>query len=256
MTVTTRRRLNYTKRQRITRDDVQLAIRKSRHGPLLSATLHLEAYDLDPEARVVVEVYRQSTIERVEAGPAGGAGRVTDHLLGSFGDGTGLLCRVKVISTRTRQHGRLLAVADRLRPENDYDDPGGRALLPFREDDSLGQRVWKLDTSVEPPTIFINPRLGDWRTYAKRPPFTSLVLPEVLGRIARWVVRTPVDEDEEHPANDWRAFLVDLGADFSEVDLDTDDERLDQWADDLVSTFCARHQLQDQLVELLEGVRS
>lgn len=254
MTTSTTRHLNFTRRQRIGRDLVDVRIRRSTDGPLLSASVELERFDLEPTARVVVEAYRQSVIERVDMGLVADNSRIEGHTLSSFADGTSILCRIKVIAEATGGgHGLILAVADKLRPESDYDDEGGRSLLPFREDASLGQRIWRLDTAGDSPVVLVNPEIGDWRDYARRPAFTALVLPEILGRICRWVARNPIDEKEDSPAKDWKDFLIDLGADFSEVDPEMEEDSLDVWVDDLVFTFCSRHHFRDQLAEILEG---
>ena len=62
----TKLRINFTDRMRIERSRVHLALLPGEHLPELTATVDLEGLELDPSARVIVEAYRQTTIERLE----------------------------------------------------------------------------------------------------------------------------------------------------------------------------------------------
>ena len=66
----TGRRFNYTGRRRITRDRVHAAILPGESAPELTAKVDLGDMDFDPTDRVVIEVYLQSVIERLELGTA------------------------------------------------------------------------------------------------------------------------------------------------------------------------------------------
>lgn len=249
----TKRRLNYTARQRIKRERMSVRLDDSDVGPLLSASLDLDGMNLDPTGRVVIEAYRQTTIERLDIGTVAAREVLQEVPLRLFDYAEGVLCRVKVISPEgSGDPGRLLAVADQMRPSgNEGRDGAARPLLPFRADSSLGQRVWALDLEDDEPFIRMNPRIGSWNDFARSPMFSMLVLPDVLGDICKWVIRNRMGDETEVPVSDWYEFIASLGADLSDCDSEMEADALNLVVDDVVARFSRKHNFADRLAEQL-----
>lgn len=244
----TGRRFNYTGRRRITRDRVNAAVLRGESSPELTAKVDLDGLGFDPSDRVVIEVYLQSVIERLELGDADAPRALVAVPLRRFTEVEGLRCRVKVISTEGPDAGRLSGVADKLRPDGDDEDQQtGRSLLPFVADTGLGQRVWRLDTSGDTPIVQVNPMGGQWRSIVREPHFAQLVMPEILERVVRWVAANRVGDEDEGPVADWTAFFDDLGADTDALVQTAEDEDIENVADDIVTGFSARYGFADAL---------
>lgn len=249
----TGRRFNYTGRVRITRDRVHAALLPGEPFPELTARLDLEGLDLEPENRVVFEVYLQSAIERVEMGTVGDLKTVVARPLTRFNDMSGLRCRAKVISTSSDQPGLIRGIADGLRPEGIAgDDSSGQPLLPFVVDQGLGQRLWRLDMTEDAPIVRVNPAGGHWHQLIREPRFVQLVLPEILDRIVRWVAANRLGDEEDGAIADWTLFLEHLGADVESLLHTTPEDDIDAIADDVVQRFAGAHSLADNLAAELE----
>ncbi len=247
----TGRRFNYTGRRKITRDRVHVAVLPGDPSPELTAKVELDGMEFDPTDRVVVEVYLQSVIERVELGTVAAPRVVVAAPLSRFEDIEGLRCRIKVIADDGPEPGLIRGIADKLQPEGP-DTPGnGRALLPFITDPGLGQRVWRLDTSEDTPVVHVNPMEGGWRSIVRSPTFSSLVLPEILEKVARWVAANRLGDEEEGPLADWASFFAGLGAEVDALVQTTPAEELDVIVEDVVRRFCAQHRFTEKLMDEL-----
>src|SRR5262245_33770616 len=111
------RRINQTGRQRINRTDARITVQHVDDGALVyEADLELEAYGFRPDARVLVEAYRQHSYERFDHGCAGQLSTDGARRLVLFRDGDQIQFRVKIVDVEDRT-GKLLGEADRLKPE-------------------------------------------------------------------------------------------------------------------------------------------
>jgi hypothetical protein len=244
------RRFNYTGRQRITRDRVHLAILRGETCPELTAKVDLDGLDFAPTDRVVIEVHLQSVLERIEMGSAAAPKSLVAIPLRRFTEIDGLRCRVKVIATEEPGAGMIRGIADHLRPRGDAtDEQAGRSLLPFVPDATLGQRVWRLDTSEDSPIVRVNPMGGDWRTIVREPRFAQLVMPELLDGIVRWVASMRLGDEEDGPIADWVAFVDALGVDSDALVQGAGAEEVDLVVEEVVSRFCARFGFADALAK-------
>src|SRR5207245_4335473 len=171
------RRINFTGRKRIVRQDAQIFVRPDSDGVLtFDATINLTDYGLPDDAHVFVEAYRLETFMRFPHGtvaapqpPRGAARRLTE-----FASRDGLRFRVKVTSTGDRA-GMLLAEGDRIPFSDDEEQPDNRiALLPPAPAE-LGQEIWRVDViDANGPLLLVNSRVRDWKAVACSPPFRSL----------------------------------------------------------------------------------
>jgi hypothetical protein len=125
--------------------------------------------------------------------------------------------------------GRLLAVANNLRPEAEGQT---RSLLAFKPDSDLGQVLWRLEISDDDgPVVLINDKLDDWQAFARSPAVQCLILPHVAFAAARWIATaTQPEEDEEAPRAKWREYLARLGVDLSAAPEDKNSDDFDVWS--------------------------
>lgn len=248
------KRINFTGRQRITRDCIDLQLRSSDGPPRLDLVrLNLSELNLPEAAPVVVEAYRRANYTRLDAGTVGELDLPRDVPLNEFGSATEPLFRVKVVG-EGEQEGMLLAVADRLRAYLPDEEEGPKASLLSVAPYDLGQRLWKLDLTDDEPQILVNKRVTDWKGFASTPEFHAFVLPEVLHQVAQWVINALEEDidDEETPRAMWARFMTDeLDRDPRDA-LDMDPGDRDFWVDTTVDEFCAHHTLFERYEEARE----
>jgi hypothetical protein len=256
------RRLNFTGRKRIVRQDARFFVRPDSDGvPTFDAALNLTDYGLPNDAQVFVEAYRGITFMRFAYGtvaepqpPHGMSRRLTE-----FASRDGLLFRVKVTSTGDRT-GVLLAEADRIPVSDDEEQPDNRiALLPPAPGD-LGQEIWRIDfDNASGPLLLVNSRVGDWKAVAASPLFRSLVYPAAMRQVLWHIHNVEKTRDLDDP-DDWRcrwlAFAKALPGSGGPPLNSDDDEDWAEWIGDAVESFARRHVFLDHYRAVLAAEAS
>lgn len=230
------RRLNYTGRQKIRREDLRFVVsRRERLPSRVKATLSLAEYDLPQDANVFFEAYRQTTWMRFAAGTVGNLSQ-DDFELSEFGEPDGVLFRVRVRAPGG--DARVLAEADQISGSADTDGLQPRESLLAVKGEDLGDLVWLLELDPR-PLLKVNSRLGNWRAVARHPAFDALVLPAAL----REILKAAVGQEGADPDDiatwwgQWLRFasrLPNVGA----FDPERTEEEQDDWIDEAVRAFC------------------
>lgn len=199
------RRLNFTKRRKLTREEVRVSIERAPNRPP-AFRLELSLPEgLPRDAGVFLEAYRSSPPARMrfDLGKAGGL-RLPygdDALLTEFHDELPPpLFRLKV--TDASDHaGRILAEATGLRPSDPLTDGTRKGLLYINYKD-LNGTVWELDLENEgyQPTLWIDGRADECRTLPRSPSFAALIYPEVLRQV---LIRVMITEGELRSEDDF-----------------------------------------------------
>lgn len=241
------KRMNYTGRRRIRREDVPIRITTNGdEPPTFEASLSLGHYRLPADARVFVEAYRQTAWQRFDFGTVGELAAPEDRRLTAFGAGEGVLFRVKVVEALEPSSGgrpaRILRHADGIRPRMP-EERQAKSLLPLDRGD-FRDEVWRLEfDEAGPPILKVSCHLvPDWRTLPRTWEFVTFALPEVFRSILTRIVlihrHTDLDDGSDWKTQ-WLRLAVQLpGVDDSPPDPDAGDA--DQWIDDAVAAF-SRH---------------
>jgi len=252
-------RFNYTGRQRILHDDIQLSLKLGSTGSDIEIQkLDLSSYSLYPTAEVVIETrigrqgYHRVRLGTVEQYAKRASVSVTEFeiKLAKFS--------IKVVGTKKDDRGKLLAIAEHL----DLDSTNEiRSLLPFLPSDDLGQILWRLEISEETgPEIHINNACGDWQGLARSTDFQSHVFPQVAKEILVWVaLSSEVEEDVNSRLGKWKRLFESFGADFSAIESNSDEvetgERmniLDNWAFGIVLHLANKQRPLDRFLAIRE----
>lgn len=241
------RRLNYTGRKRIRREDVRITLYELDGSSMrFDAKLNLQPYRLPEDALVFVEAYRQTTWMRFSFGTVGKTRAEDAPVLTEFDTPEGVLFRVRVTAVH-EPRGKLLAEADSIQPRKLDDEEQRRiALLPVKPDPDLGDEVWRVDFS-DPPILLLNSDLADFAAVLRSPAFVSLVYPAVLREILLRVLYgehpREVEEDDDWRAQ-WLRFAVSLPGMSMEVPAnEADPDKKDRFIDEAVRAFCRQHKL-------------
>lgn len=254
------RRLNYTKRKKILRQDVTIRLRRDGARVTFDADLRLAAYGfhrLAPPPHVHVEAYHSAsaTWKRFDFGRADALSAPKDRALAEFTRPESILFRVKVSAAEGPHRGRLLGEADGLRPLMPEQDESGRdPIIHHVPADDIGDELWRVDFTGVMPLLKINANvpMGVEQFLldpAHRAVFAPAVMRQVLTRILV-VDRDSYDEEDDSSWQvRWLAFADTLPGvgrppESQESDGHLDNLRdLEDWIDSAVEAFAASSKL-------------
>lgn len=251
-------RVNSTGRQRILREAVSAKLSQDGNVARLSLALDLNGLSAMPtDAQVSVDLYRRTEVESFILGTVGDLGHLDKVPLERFTDPTGAFIRVRIVSTAAGDEGRLLAFADKLRPEPPSTGPADtKPLLPFRGSDALEDEVWSLEIGPEGPIVLMNSRLASWNAAARSPHFVSLVYPEIMRRIGLWLGTGLRDGETAESGNDslgdWLRFARELGVDLNSIGAASDEEDIEKFAASCARRFSSKTRMLDRFNQLME----
>lgn len=206
------------------------------------ARLDLSGLSIPGAPKVVVVVSRGNTEERHELGPHTSWDKGLRRLTEIADEGTWRF-RVLLVDTAS---ARLIAAAENVRPEGHGDSTSFIAL----EAADLGQRPWDVQLIELDARAVIRFNKAVYRSPAEAESdrfFTSMVLPEAVRTIARWVASQPavLEEPACEPFAQWLALHA-----ITDVPDPDSDERQAEWCEEVVAAFCDRFRFADQLREL------
>lgn len=247
-----KRTFNYTERKKILREDVQLAIIRPNDLPEVKVLqLNLSRFPILVSSQIWFEI---------ETGRVG----LVRHSLGTVGnidlnstyginerDLGNIRFRIKIVSNEPGNVGKLLAEIDRLKPET---DGNVRSLLEVKPSDDLEQRIWKLEISESGPELLINTGLGDWREVGESNIFQSLVFPQAVYEIYKWVGKYS-EYPEGSIEEQWKNLFMTTGHDISQLrtpeDFSSDDdfdEYLAARAHEVAQAFARNHKALNRFI--------
>jgi len=205
-----KRTFNYTQRKKINHEDVELAIVRPNGVPEIKVLkLDINRLELPITGQVWLEI---------ETGRVG----LVRHSLGVVGnldlsptfeidepDLVNLRFRIKIVTYDYGNAGKLLAEVDHLSLS---DEGSVLSLLEVMPSSSLGQRIWKLEITESGPELFINTGVGDWGAVGHSEQFKSLVFPQVVFEIYKWVANYD-EPDEGSIEKKWQKLFASNGYD-------------------------------------------
>jgi hypothetical protein len=238
------RRLNYTGRRRIPRENIRIAIYRNGDTEEFDARVSCAGLDLPDNASLLVEAYHKSDWMRFDFGTVGQVVIPRDRRLTAFYRGARVLFRVKAVSTDD-ESGKILAEADRIVPLSPDSDRDRDPLLPVRVVDGLGSQVWRL-TWEGGPVLELNRQEPEVkRLLTSDPRFKWLILPQVLRSILIRILVEGMDEEENEGGGGEGQRWLDFAGSLHPVEPpkpdDRDMELIEIWVDDVVAAFCGRN---------------
>jgi hypothetical protein len=236
------RRLNYTDRVRIRRQDVHITLAGSGGG--LSFTVEmskLTGYALPSDSLVFIEAYQQTNWMRFDFGRLDRLDHSGKRELSLFDTPEGIRFRLKI--TPGGESSRLLAEADGIPLLATEDREIEREhLLPVKPH-PLGEEIWRVDFSSNYPVLLINNEAGNYRNIVKSDAFISLALPSIFREILNRIILVDKHMDDSDPDDwhtRWLAFTVGLHG-VGEPPFAEDVEECSEWIDSAVGVFSRRN---------------
>jgi len=245
------RRLNYTNRVKISREDVVIELRMNNAENWFDSDLSkLANYKLPSESLVFLEAYRLTSWMRFDFGRIGKLIPPKNLHLKSFDSPVGVKFRVKV--TAAGDIHKLLAVADaiplRTPDQAKYDKDPLLEVMPSKE---LGDEIYRVDFAESHPVLLINSEVGNYKIIGKSPAFLSLALPAIFREILIQIIivdKMTDDDDMEDWHCRWIRFAKLLPGMDDLPNVDDNEECLD-WIKKTVAVFAKKQKLKVQFKE-------
>lgn len=239
------RRLKFTGRIRIQRNDLHIDLFDRNGKRHFDARLNLTGYGLPENAHVFIDAYHRTGFERFSFGMVQNIAPQSDCVLTQFDNQTIPLFRIKVVD-RIEKAGRILASMERVRPNSlNGMDLGAESLLWIEYVD-LGERIWVLDLEGVWPTLQVNSRIPDIHLLISTDPqFSALVYPEAYRQVLRRILISDKffdpNMDDDWPSL-WLNFALSL-VPREPLTESTAIAELNQWIEDVVNAFSRKSEL-------------
>lgn len=239
------RTFNYTGRKPIPKEHVQIRLSRTAAEMNFDALLEFKDLRFPESARVFVEAYHQSVYMRFDFGTVGSpkVPAPEERRLVSFYNGSPVNFRVKIVD-ESGADGKILGVADAIRPQRDDDLSRKNPLIPVRIVGGMGQEIWRVVWDAKGPIVELNQELpGIKERIIKESRFRSLIMPEVLRTVLAQIVSSSLDENEDYTeaAENWFKFAANFYPEKPPID-DRSITKIQEWVQAVVKSFCEKHQ--------------
>ncbi len=244
-------RVNSLGRKRIAQSCVVIEVHDG-EPRTFDAEINIAEAGFPEAASVVIEGTSagSSVVQRFDCGTVGSLIQPQGFSLDQL-TGQNVFFSLKVID-RSEQVGRLLGVADSIRPERTGDQTvsGRKGILPV-ERRPLGQQLWRLDFQEHDVFLLVNSEVnGLSESVRSDPVFYSLIYPEIVRQILIRAIAVGGDPE----ANDdtwstlWLSFARKIHPTHENPPDAFDFEEFDEWVELVVMSFCDLHGLRNQYV--------
>lgn len=229
-------RLNYTGRKKIFRHDISITVFDNTGILSFDADFKTDNYKLPEDAEIFIEAYRQAVWMRFPYGTVKDHKQPENRRLSDFDSLDGILFRVKITQS-DGIHGKLLAIAERIKPRKPEDEDENReCILPARslEMDCL----WRIDFSDDRPVLLISKQAGSKDAICRSKEFISLVYPAAFREIlCRLLTDQPDDSDDmDNWRCQWREFIKILPG-IDDLPDPSETNQHEEWLDGAVDAF-------------------
>lgn len=243
------KRINYSGRKKLTRAEANIVI----YPPTGEGTAATFEAKLDlsklalvaANARVFVEAYHRASRLRFDYGTVAAIIEppINSRRLDQFDDWRHIRFRVK-ISDVAKSVGRILAMADRIRPQglDDQDEPD---LVRFCDAD-LDGRLWDIEFDDNGPIVQIERSAGGAQVIGRSDEFRAAAYPEVLRRtLQRAIIEEMASiDDEEHWLSNWFNGFLKPKLNTPAPPVEPISSQI-EWINAAVNVFCRKFRLAD-----------
>lgn len=235
--------INFTERIDLDSDVFTLHTYEDANGqPILDVQeIRLPEHALEPDADIVLEVFKQNTKMRISCGTVASPHFPKGESLSEFAKLNSYNIRARVVSNNPQQRGLVLAVAERIRGGDSLEAQPSKALLRLQKVD-LGSAIWRFRSDGSGPILLMNKQIDNSEMVLNSAMFRALVLPEFFRQAVLWVAHSVASAQEENSVvNNWIQYLSIIGCELDILDRSgsdqVDPEELDEWAADCAALF-------------------
>lgn len=247
-----RRRVRLTGRKQLPKNCVQLKILEVNEKRILAMDVvnKQPLYGFPKDARIKIKLTENKVVEIFEFGTIGSPVATSEIANRAFSAPS---CQLRIISPNNETSGLLLGSTEpwTLKAENQNEGHADRNGILLFQPAKIAPRAWKLDIrSDDFPIVYVDDQIPDPRVWAKSDPvFTSAVFPMIIERVFEEIISTDTPK-----AVDWMSKWItwaDIIMPGNELPKTDDKQKVREWIDGLIESFCERHNTLKTLLETL-----
>lgn len=247
------RTFNYTKRKKIPKECVSLTLNKVGDESHFNAVIKIDELKLEPTAKVFVEAYYRATSYRFDFGEVSNIKQPEDTNVTELNKiSDTIYFRLKVVD---EEKGLILGYADKIRTADD-DKKNRAAIFPVHKAQIDTNEIWRVSFDAVgdgSPALEINNAIDGISDIARGDvSFLAFAFPSairiVLSRIA---VENSFDREGDNWTSKWITFTQDVLGIHTIPENNEDEDKLKEWYDDVVRSFCVKNKLFDQYIKSL-----
>lgn len=250
------RKFNYTGRRKLNRQRIDISVVDDRPYKSFTATLNLEGLGLSDDAKVYVEPYYKSSFMRFSFGTVANQQLPENTILSDIPATSIIRFRIKVVD-ETKRLGRIIRVADKIKPKNPEADSGNRmSILHIDWDKDLDQQIFRVAfPDNDYPRLEINKKIENAKELVKTDQiFRSLVFPVAVRLVAEKIANTRNDFEEGDSSwqSTWLKFIKEILHVSIDVEFEDDnDDEINHWVEEVVSAFCRKNKFRKSFEQAL-----
>lgn len=244
-----RRRIRLTGRTQLSKSAVRVELIDVSGDPVLVMTVaNPKPFKAMPsDAKVSLRLVENKRVEVVDFGTI--AKLSTSKKLRTKGF-VAPSCQLRIADNGHKAKGRLIASTDNWTlggPDND-NQGSSRGIISFLPDDTAPQS-WKLEIrDTDFPLVRVDKRISNAGMWAKNDPiFVGTALPAIISKVFDVILREEVPQEVDW-VKDWLAWAQSIAPDLAPPDDPNDRIGREDFIDRLSDSFCAKHELADQLL--------
>lgn len=247
------RTFNYTKRKKIPKECVSITVNKVNENTYFNAVLKTDNLDLKSDAKVFIEAYYGPTSIRFDFGNVSKINQPEDTNITEvtkISDKT--YFRLKVVD---EEKGLILGYTDKLLLADD--DKKSRAVIFYVNAVQMDtNEIWRMNFDTDgdgTPVLEINKAIEGIRDIARSDTkFLALVFPTAVRMILVKIAQdNNFERDGDFWSSKWIMFTQDVLGINTTPENNEDEEKLNDWYDDVVRSFCVKNKLLEQYIKSL-----
>lgn len=239
------RKFNYTGRKKLARDRVTISLADERPYKSFTASLDLKGLGLSNDAKIYIEPYYKSSFMRFPFGTVSEPITPESTILTDIPSTSIIQFRVKVVD-ETSNLGRIVRVANRIKPKNLEESGGRMSILHIDWDQDLGQQIFRVSfPDNDYPRLEINRQIESAKELVKSDPiFRSLVFPVAVRQVAQRIASAWTEKEFEEEDSSWQSTWIRYIKNVLHVNIELEfedsnnDDELDYWVEEVVAAFC------------------
>jgi hypothetical protein len=249
---TVRKVLNYTKREPIQREHVNVRILPGEENkpPKLDVNIDFKPYTafFERDYRIFVEAYLDTVSKSFAWGTVEFPKAPEDCALDHLDSCEHMLITIRIVDANDPEKpGRVAGICKGIQAS-----VGGavQSLLPNVSDTEMRGELWRLEITDDGPIVRVNARIiADRQGFARSPAFLTLVFPGMLRNIVEWMLGdcAPGEDESDKPRGLWVRWVLELlgQAGLPEGVYPREDaaEQRRDFINDVIAKFDADHKL-------------
>lgn len=244
------RTFNYTGRRAIQKSEVVFSLDESGGITGFNVEFRLDESNYPDDASVYVDAYYKETRQRFYFGKIARITPPKDRALTEIDLSGSPLFRVLIVD-ESNKHGLLLASGEAFRADDEDGSSNEKreSLLSVKKK-SLGEVAWRVEFDNSGiPELCINSNIPNAIERIKSDPlFQSLILPAAFKQILIQILWNNAEEESESNQR-WMELAEHFG---DERPDDNDPQRLIEWVDEIIDTFCEKFDMCDRLINAIK----